>query len=363
MAENLCYVHTPPEQVPPADSDKCEELEKKGTFGTRYLDTPARVFEHNAWDDVEWSQEQVEEAEKKIALNSSSSLTAEELEKHFATSSQAWHSFYQQHHDNFFKDRNWLLVSFPELASKPTTGIASCYTLKPGETKPDPASSAEAIPLPLTTHKDTYSPVHVCTEADTAAIRILDAGCGVGNASFPILELNPTDIFIYACDFAESAINLIKTNSQFNSKRLHPFVCDLATDSYNFPFPPSSFDFVLLLFVLSAVPPAKASLVAQRLGRLLKPGGMLLFRDYGRYDMTQLRFKPGSCLLPNCYKRGDGTQAYFFTEQEVSQLFETEAGLEKVQLISDKRLQVNRGKQIKMFRVWIQAKYRKPFKT
>uniref|UniRef100_A0A3Q2GI87 tRNA N(3)-cytidine methyltransferase n=1 Tax=Cyprinodon variegatus TaxID=28743 RepID=A0A3Q2GI87_CYPVA len=326
---------------------------KRPQFGTRFLTDPRQVFQHNAWDNVEWTEEQEKAAKKKVSENNHP-LPPEKQEEYDNRANEYWNEFYTIHENRFFKDRHWLFTEFPELAPQCNTNH-----------EPHPDTSSSDINQQNGCDKKQsrdFAPSsgdNCDFPGSSATYRILEVGCGVGNTVFPILKTNnDSGLFVYCCDFSSTAVELVKTNPEYDLNRCFAFVHDLSDAEASFPFPDETLDVIVLIFVLSALHPDKMQASISRLARLLKPGGVMLLRDYGRYDMAQLRFKKGRCLSENFYVRGDGTRVYFFTQDELHELF-TAAGLEKVQNLVDRRLQVNRGKQLTMYRVWIQCKYRK----
>nr|XP_008524994.1 PREDICTED: methyltransferase-like protein 2A [Equus przewalskii]XP_023508045.1 methyltransferase-like protein 2A [Equus caballus] len=359
--------------------------EKRQQFGSRFLSDPARVFQHNAWDNVEWSEEQAAAAERKVRENSAERVCEEKQVDYEINAHKYWNDFYKIHENGFFKDRHWLFTEFPELAPAQNQDPLKDLPLENKRSEVPEYRSSEDRPGLIIEEQHKFSsnslghetqtlPVEesvtqklshleMCADefpGSSATYRILEVGCGVGNTVFPILQTNNDPrLFVYCCDFSSTAVELVQTNSAYDPSRCFAFVHDLCDEDKSYPVPTDSLDIIILIFVLSAVVPDKMQKAINRLSRLLKPGGMMLLRDYGRYDMAQLRFKKGQCLSENFYVRGDGTRVYFFTQDELDTLF-TAAGLEKVQNLVDRRLQVNRGKQLTMYRVWIQCKYRKP---
>ena len=282
-------------------------------FGDRKLENPNNVFKHNAWDNVDWTSEQEAEALKITKLQLEESASLEVKTDLLENASSKWDSFYKTHNNKFFKDRHWLFTEFPEL---------------------------------------------LVAESSESSKTFLEVGCGAGNTIFPLLKANSnSNFFIYGCDFAQSSIDVVKNNEEYNSTKCNAFQHDITSDDI-YPIEENSLDIIIMIFVLSATEFSKMKETIKKLARLLKPGGQILFRDYGRYDLAQLRFKKGRCLDENFYSRGDGTLVYFFTQEEVKDIF-TSAGLQEEQNLVDRRLQVNRARQLKMYRVWIQAKYRK----
>ena len=149
---------------------------------------------------------------------------------------------------------------------------------------------------------------------------------------------------------------------------------------------PGTVDVVLLIFAFSALNPRQWAQAVRNVWLALRPGGEVCFRDYGRGDLAQVRFKKGRLLEENFYIRGDGTRVYFFDIEELRKIWDghlaqvlPEFGLaeddekkavledakdapafEVLALAADRRLLVNRQKQLKMYRCWMQGRFRKP---
>jgi methylase of polypeptide subunit release factors len=55
---------------------------------------------------------------------------------------------------------------------------------------------------------------------------LLEVGCGTGNTVFPLLAAN-ADLFVHCCDFAASAVELVKSNAEYRQDRCHAFQADI----------------------------------------------------------------------------------------------------------------------------------------
>ena len=118
-------------------------------------------------------------------------------------------------------------------------------------------------------------------------------------------------------------------------------------------------DFATMIFVLSAVAPEHMYRAVANVVERLKPGGMILFRDYGNLDQAQLRFARDQRLGPNYFVRQDGTRSFFFTLDGLSWLFEHQCGLERIEARFIKRIVLLRSKGLRMRRVFVHCVYRK----
>lgn len=291
-----------------------ERGDRPFTFGQRYLTSEDDVWNHNAWDHVEWGEEQRLEAEEKLKKQKDDPVKPFDKQLFMNNPARYWDQFYRNNQENFFKDRKWLRVEFPLLYS--------------------------------------------VLDKDSGPKTILEVGCGAGNTMFPVLQNNENpDLRIIGVDFSKQAVKIVRESEHFSSKNAQAEVWDLAEPTGELPpgVEPHSVDIVVMIFVFSALAPDQWKQAVANLKKLLKPDGKILFRDYGRYDLTQIRFKKGRLLDENFYIRGDGTRVYFFTEEELHEIFGTEFKVVKV--ATDRRLIVNRQRRLKMYRIWLQAEF------
>ena len=87
-----------------------------------------------------------------------------------------WDLFFKRNTTHFFKDRHWITREFPEI-------------------------------------------LQAISELDHKRPVLLEAGCGVGNTVFPLLEEN-SNLFVFACDFSPRAIDFVKVSMPPQNNRL-----------------------------------------------------------------------------------------------------------------------------------------------
>ena len=186
---------------------------------------------------------------------------------------------------------------------------------------------------------------------------MMECGCGVGNAMYPLLEEFSQLKFI-ACDLSDVAVRLLKNKEAYDKDRILAFQHDLSLERLPDNVP-ANVDIATLIFVLSAVQPEQHSAVAKHIAEKISVGGLLYFRDYAHADLAQSRLGDSS-LVPgydNFYMRTCGTCSYFFKESEMTKIFSPYFEVVECSIIE--REVENKKNDIVMHRKWIQAKLKR----
>ncbi|XP_046487123.1 tRNA N(3)-methylcytidine methyltransferase METTL6 [Neodiprion pinetum] len=222
-----------------------------------------------------------------------------------------WDLFYKRNETRFFKDRHWTTREFEELLG---LGVDDGV--------------------------------------------LLEVGCGVGNLFYPLLEDGLKIRRIYACDLSPRAVDFVKSHKLFDPEKIVAFEADV-TEVDCFSAIDLPVNVATLIFVLSAIHPEKFKMVAKHLYAVMNTGGTVLFRDYGLYDMAQLRFKPGHKISENFYVRQDGTRSYYFSIEEVGDIF-VSAGFQELSCCYVQRRTINVKENVNVPRIFVQAKFKRP---
>lgn len=214
---------------------------------------------------------------------------------------RCWDIFYKHHGDNFFLERSYLARDFPALAR--------CGSL-------------------------------------------LEIGCGTGASFLPLLARYP-GLHVTAFDLSARAVALASAHAAAAgaAQRVCAFVGDAAAaggdsssggsgipaqvaralSAWGAPgcAPPVQHDAVLMLYALSALPPEAHARALAGAAACLRPGGLLLLRDYGAGDAAQARFGVAARLDASgaTMVRGDGTLAAFLDVRDLA-AHAARAGLE-----------------------------------
>lgn len=182
---------------------------------------------------------------------------------------------------------------------------------------------------------------------------LLEVGCGCGASILPLLSSYPQIKFI-GTDFSEIALEVFKQRENFDPKRITLRAWDATIPNEVMI---ENVCCILCIFTMSAVCQEMHLTLLKNCADLLEPGGTILFRDYGVFDLTMFRHQ--TRCGDRYYRRKDGTAACYFTTDCIKELAESVGGLIIEQLAYVTVALQNRKNQHIMKRVFVHAVLRK----
>jgi tRNAThr (cytosine32-N3)-methyltransferase len=209
----------------------------------------------------------------------------------------------------------------------------------------------------------------------------------VGNAVWPVLQA-PSAVHwkVVGVDLSSTAIGLFRNDERFRrvaqqeegTDRIQAFVMDITScssslwpEGFRHAISDDGADVATLLFCLSAIAPDRHASAVRNVLAALRPGGVVIVRDYGRYDAAQFqlhrRRHNDTSVDDNFYQKHDGTKVYYFTTEDLCRLFCCNADnsddenncCDVLECTYLRRVYQNRAIGQTRRRVWVQARFRK----
>lgn len=320
--------------------------------------------------------------------------------------SNAWNAFHTNHSaGNFYKARRYLTKSFPCILQYFTK-----YTKPQGNDDQEEDIHQRTTITQKTSEQDVRIILEIGCGSGSSCIPILKQCAEIEECSGE--EENDIDIrrILLACDSSSVAVDTTqryidkfivkeKETADDNTKKssdilFDAFVSDPSLkdeeadtsflqdvtvayeklmskeddqkDNITVKFEKGIAGIVVMVFVLSAVTPPRVDRFLEQVYQTTSPGGLVCFRDYGLYDMPMLRFDNDANVAcsteiseDQCFVRGEGTIARFFSIETTKQLFEL-AGFETIECRYCTVFNNNRktGQQLK--RVFVHGVFKKP---
>ncbi|CAM9562117.1 unnamed protein product, partial [Ectocarpus sp. 12 AP-2014] len=165
-------------------------------FAGNILDSPNIL-----WMDDHWTREEEEEALQSVK-GKGPPLSKFWRDKYEREARKSWDLFYGRNAGNFFKDRHYLGKVFPEL-TETGADLELAQRLEKSEVYRN-GDGGETVPENGTLRKVRR----------LGRRTLLELGCGVGNAVFPLLEEN-RGLYVIAADLSPRGIGVLKQHPKY----------------------------------------------------------------------------------------------------------------------------------------------------